>query len=315
MMEAPHHEKHDPKQEVSFSRALKLFLGHLAAAGKANHTLQSYQLDLQSFDHFLQSQYGKNLPNLKQLPPSDFAAFRQALIAQGLKTNTRRRKLLTLTQFLKYIALRLEGAPELAQKRAVPYKLERVPFTVPLPPLIAQLTGLPTASLLENRNRLLLWTMAESGCLVSELPEVRFQDWSLDATGQWNLHFAGKNLRNVAVSQPLSRAVREFEATARDASWIFFGFNRFGSLGSPISVRGIELMVRHYSLVLNIPQLTARTIRHSVILHWLQEGVPEKEIMQRLGLKSTYAFRSYQSLLSKPEAAPDSSEAATLDLL
>ena len=96
----------------------------------------------------------------------------------------------------------------------------------------------------------------------------------------------------------LFEAIDELRKVSKNPEgWIFFGFNKFGSLGSPMTARGVEMLVKHYGPALGSPGLTPRTFRHSVILRWFEEGIPQMEIQNRLGLKTTYAFRSYIPLL------------------
>ena len=48
--------------------------------------------------------------------------------------------------------------------------------------------------------------------------------------------------------------------------------------------------------ILGFPELTPRTIRHSAVLQWHRDGLVISEIQQRLGLKTSYAFRAYGPL-------------------
>jgi site-specific recombinase XerD len=223
---------------------------------------------------------------------------------QGLRTNTRRRKILTVTQFLNYLAKRKKLAPEMARKVPAPHKVERIPFTVSSRRLVEEIRGLGQETLLDARNRCLLWTLAETGCLVSEVADLRYEQWeepkSGSEMGQGYLHLSGKFERSVPVSADLVQAVSDLKlrSGAEAGSQIFLGFNKFGPLGtSAISPRGVELLVKHYGPRLGFPGLTPRTFRHSVILRWFEEGVAQAVIQSRLGLKTTYAFRSYVPLL------------------
>ena len=108
------------------------------------------------------------------------------------------------------------------------------------------------------------------------------------------------------VSSALIDAIHEY--TSNRASYrlskgtlLFESFNRYGSMGTPLSSRGIELLVRAYADRLGAPALVPRMIRHSVVLAWHQEKVPQDEIQKRLGLRSDYAFRTYKQLWKSPQ--------------
>ncbi len=83
---------------------------------------------------------------------------------------------------------------------------------------------------------------------------------------------------------------------------MFLGFNRFGSLGMPMSPRGVEMLVRLYGSKLGFPELTPRVFRHSIILNWFSLGISQTEIQAWLGLKTTYAFRSYIPLIEESKS-------------
>jgi hypothetical protein len=57
-------------------------------------------------------------------------------------------------------------------------------------------------------------------------------------------------------------------------------------------------LVKAYAAKLGFPEIVPRTIRHSAVMGWFQQGMTEEEIQRRLGLKSAYAFRAYEALRS-----------------
>ena len=131
--------------------------------------------------------------------------------------------------------------------------------------------------------------MIETGCLVSEVAQLKFEGWT-----QAGIRFEGKSPRLVAISPELYQAGLELKRKhAHRRPWIFPGQNRFTELSGPISPRGIEMMVRHYRPQLGAGPLTPRTIRHSVTREWFQMNLSRLEIKRRLGLKSEYAFRAH----------------------
>lgn len=274
-------------------------MGYLEGTQKAAHTIRNYQLDLFAFQDFIKEAYRGKPVKLHQINRTDIERYRDYLKEKGLKTNTRRRKILTVTQFLNYLAKRKKLESEIAKKLPAPHKIERVPFTVPWKSLLEVIQNLPSSSPIEERNKALLWTLAETGCLVSELTELRFENWhQTSPTVAW-VTLGSKTTRSVPVSIPLFQLIHEMKQKCAPSPWLFHGFNRIRSLGSPITPRGVELLVKHYGSKLGFPELTPRIFRHSVILQWFMEGLPQTEIQNRLGLKTTYAFRSYEPLLDE----------------
>ena len=289
-------------RKTDFHSAVRSFVGYLEGSGKAEHTIKNYQLDISAFHRFISDEYAKGdkgrILKVSEIDHTDLKRYSSHLKVKGLKNNTRRRKILTVSKFLSYLAKRKKVGQELAHKVATPHKIERIPFTVPVLELLQNIQKLPKESLLEFRNRCLFWTLLETGCLVSEIAELHFDQWVVNTAGRATVEFGGKFQRTVPVSNELFAEIQALKSKTKEATWIFFGFNKFGSLGSPISSRGVEMLVKHYATRLGFPELTPRTFRHSAILKWFQDGLPQTEIQSRLGLKTTYAFRSYEPLLT-----------------
>ncbi|MEO7164616.1 MAG: site-specific integrase, partial [Bdellovibrionia bacterium] len=150
---------------------------------------------------------------------------------------------------------------------------------------------------------------------------LRFDSWNQASPTLTTLSLGIKSQRQVPVSKQLFQAIQNLKNFTtsnkpisnlnpenRDNHCIFFGFNKFGSLGSPISPRGIELLVRLYGPKLGFPELTPRTFRHSAVLHWFEKGIPQAEIQALLGLKTAYAFRSYELLFKSSSETTSISE-------
>lgn len=295
-MERPRKQK--VGRALTYPQAMKSFLGYLEGTDKARHTISNYRLDLLAFQRFLgAAESGR----LSELSPKALERFSQHLAEQGLKNNTRRRKLLTVQRFLGFLSQRNKVASELGRKFPTPAKIERVPRVISTPSLIDRIRGLPTDTLIEARNRSLLWTLAETGCLVSEVGKLRVGDW-----GDSAVHIPGKSARVVRVSAELAQAIQELQARAPGAEYLFSGFNKFGSLGGAITPRGVELLVKAYAPRLELGELTPRILRHSAVVFWHSQGASREEIRVRLGLKTDYAFRAYDPILKSSQKTTSS---------
>jgi site-specific recombinase XerD len=289
---------------LGFARALKSFVGYLEGTEKSAHTIKNYRLDLLAFQEFLESQQTATSPqDLTGLSSGDLDRFQDHLKELGLKTNTRRRKILTVRRFMVFLVNRGKLPTELGKKIPTPHKIERVPVTVSSDKLLESIRALPVETLLDERNRALLWTLAETGCQVSEVAQLRFEDWSNEKTvgDKLILRLRGKAPRDLPVSRELHEAIRTLQQRQK-GEWIFTGFNKFGPLGGAISSRGIELLVKHFGPALGEALLTPRTFRHSAVVQWFREGCSRDEIQKRLGLKTAYAFRTYEPIFKGIES-------------
>lgn len=290
-------KKSSAKKSVDFPYAIRSFLGYLEGTEKALHTVKNYRLDLLAFQDFLQNRLGPNPKALDQVVAEDLDRYHDFMRSQGLKTNTRRRKLMTLRRFLSYLAGRKKLPNDLGRTLPTPYKLERIPVALPADELMTAIRKLPDQTPFDLRNRVLLRTLLETGCLISELCKLRWSDWNLNgetARSQPWVEFAGKSPRRVQITTELLAWAAELKTHQRGENpWVFLGFNKFGALGRPISPRGIEVLVKSCAPKLGFPDLVPRTLRHSAVIDWLKQGRSEREIQDRLGLKSDYAFRGY----------------------
>jgi integrase/recombinase XerC len=291
-------KKKTPPQLLAFSAAYKTFMGYLEGSGKSVHTIESYRSDLNSFHRFLEE--GLRVSQgftLDQLTRENLDEYHDYLRAQGARTNTRRRKLLTVRRFFRFMTKRKKLMIDIGDKLPAPYKLERVPQVAALQELLEKIQILPKDTALERRNRILLWALAELGSQVSEISKVRFDDWKwVEKSGTAEVSFSGKSSRKIPASRALFEGVMELQKDARESPWVFLGYNKHGSLGGAISPRGVEILVKGYASHFGIPDLTPRMLRHSAVVHWYRAGVLKSEIQERLGLRTDYAFRAYGPL-------------------
>lgn len=287
-------------KQLDFPHAIRSFIGFLEGTEKSAHTIKNYRLDLQAFRNYLAERQGGKSVKLWALTENDLQHYRVHLKTQGFKTNTRRRKLLTLQKFLNYLNRRNKLSPELARKIPTPHKIERVPVTHSSKDLLEAIQRLPAETIFEARNKALLWVLAETGCLVSEVTRLRFEDFSEAPAGPV-LQIMGKLPRAVGITPELYTMIQSLKkgSSPSQQPYLFLGFNKYGSLGAPITPRGVELLVKAYASKIGQRRLTPRIFRHSAVLKWFQEGVASEEIQKRLGLKTSYAFRVFEPLLRK----------------
>ena len=293
-------------RKAEFAPAFRSFQGYLEGTEKSLHTVKSYRLDLLAFEEFLRTSYRKQIA-LDQVGPGDLDAYHDSLKSRNLKTNTRRRMLMTVRRFLSFLHQRKKIPVDLGRTLLTPLKLERIPVTVSRVELLAKIRELPHRTVLEARNRALLWTLSETGCLVSELGKLRFDQLKMEKS-QAFIEIEGKSPRKVPVDFKLAEALKELESSSKKSPWIFVGHNKFGSLGSPISSRGVEHLVQYFAHKAGFKDLTPRIFRHSAVLYWFQQGILPDEVQKRLGLKSQYAFRAFQSAIKSSSEKTSSSQ-------
>lgn len=281
------------KRPLTFAYVMKSFTGYLEGTEKAAHTIASYQVDLRSFERFVSRRLTRRPILVSDLTLTDLKKYAEYLKSQGFHDNTRRRRILTVRRLFEYLTRRGRLEVDLARRVPAPHKVEKVPQIVSAGELLKKVRALPHQSLLQARNRVLLWLMLESGCLVSEASRARASDFDAES-GVFRV--TGKNARTVPVSKAFLSAVAELRRRT-DSEILFLGFNRHGPMTrTAITPRGVELLVRAHDEALG--EVTPRLIRHSVVVHWSHEGHPREKIREWLGLRTDYAFRAYAPLLA-----------------
>src|SRR3990167_5407808 len=86
------------KNLPTLEKLMKSYLGFLQGTGKAFLTVSSYRGDLEVFKNFLM----KYSLDFYEIKARDFAIYEQFLRNEGMRTNTRRRKLITAKALYRY---------------------------------------------------------------------------------------------------------------------------------------------------------------------------------------------------------------------
>jgi integrase/recombinase XerC len=288
------------KRGVTFSYAMRSFTGYLRGTEKAEHTIASYQSDLRLFERFVLQRLSRKPVTISQLGVSDLRRYAEYLRSQGFHDNTRRRRLLTVRRLFQYLQKRGRLELDLARRIPAPHKIEKVPRVVDAGLLLKKVRELPVDSLLECRNRVLLWTLLETGVLVSEASGLQAEHFDAQSCV---LHVPGKGVRSIPVSLDLVIAVGDLQKRNRGSRYLFQGCNRHGPIsGTAITPRGIEMLVKSHRPILG--KVTPRTLRHSVVIEWAKGGHDQEKIRGWLGLKTDYAFRAYAPLLRGLKSSP-----------
>ena len=106
------------------------FVLHTGFRSGEAYALKRRDLDREEKRIMLDTKYNFDSRVEEQLKESDIERYQEHLKAQGLKTNTRRRKLLTLGRFLKFTAGRNKRLSSLHRNVPAPGKVERIPATL-----------------------------------------------------------------------------------------------------------------------------------------------------------------------------------------
>jgi integrase/recombinase XerD len=279
--------KQNPKDRPSYSKLVKGYLGFLTGTGKSLSTISSYKGDLSLLEDFLQ-QRKKDFYGISR---RDFSAYETWLEKQGLKTNTRRRKILSAKALVKYAVSRKKLAPSSVQFVKAPERLERLPW-IPVPAEWAKIVSkLDSQSTLGRRNALLVQLLAETGITIAELCSLRWDQVQGDF-----LELDGKKARRLRLSAATRQKLSDWRSLL-EGKFLFPGFNRHGVTSQRMTPRGVELFFRQLAKASGFRSLKPKTLRHLAVANWLREGLPEAEIQRRLGVHPNYSLDAYRKHL------------------
>lgn len=143
------------------------YLGWLELeANKSPNTVRAYAGEIRRFAGFLAAR-GHSLV-MDEVSAEDLRAYARALAGNGLKPASRARALVALRAWLKWLA-REEMVPrDLSNRVTLPKLEQRLPKPLPADELARLLAGLPSATLLEKRDRALVQFLISTGCRISE---------------------------------------------------------------------------------------------------------------------------------------------------
>ena len=225
------------------------------------------------------------------IAPKDFDAFHYFLQKKGLKTNTRRRKLITARSLYRYALIRKKIPFSPAKFIRPPERLERLPKIPTKGEYQKLISMIPLRSSIALRNRILVQILGETGISVSELCALSWKNFS-----EKEVSILGKKTRKIKISSELKNMLKKWHKENR-GKYIFPGFNRHGVTTEKMTPRGVEILFRQLAKKASLPKLMPKSLRHYIILEWLRQKIDEKEILRRLGVSSSYSLHAYKKLL------------------
>lgn len=275
------------RTKPSYPKLVKGFVGFLTGTGKSLSTISSYRGDLGLFEDFLR-QRKKDFYSLSE---KDFSAYQYWLEKQGLKINTRRRKILSAKALVKYAVSRKKMPATKIQFVKAPDRLERLPW-IPLPADWKKISShLSEKTPLGLRNSVAAHLLVETGMTVAELCSLRWEQIE-----KAKVKLEGKRPRLVPISRELEQRLNSWRKLNK-GKHLFPGFNRHGPTSERMSSRGVELFFRELGKRSGFPSLKPKTLRHLAIANWLRDNLAETEIQRRLGVHPNYSLDAYRKHL------------------
>lgn len=249
--------------------------------GKSPHTRDAYQRDVRYFQAFCE---GRPLPRVKL---NDVVAFSDALTTQGYSVGTIRRRinavksLLTFGQEIGYLPLNVGKKVEVPKGESA--LAERI---------LSESEALKLIALEPNeRNRVMLRFMYESGCRVSELINLKWKNLQdRDGKGQVSILGKGSKRRVVLLSSALWTELRSLRGHANSESPVFASVRSGGRL-TRSNVWDIVTAAASRAGIQG--KVSPHWLRHAHASHSLDRGAPVHLVQQTLGHASVATTSRY----------------------
>ena len=289
----------------TYSSYLQDFFRHLAASGRySRHTLDAYRRDLSGFGSFAVE---------KKLTSDTDLSWRKALLRSYLsRLKDKKLSNRSVARFLSALATFQKFLTEEEGPKGYLFEIPRIKYARKLARFLSPEQadrvldpgpdGRPARSTTEMLNKwfqryrdlAMLELLYSSGVRRAELASITMEALDIQRS-LVSVIGKGNKQRQVPMGEPvvsicqkyLHLRRRKLDALEMDSELLFI--NRSGE---PLSVRGINRVVREYGLKAGL-QVTPHMLRHSFATHLLDNGADIRAIQEMLGHRALSTTQQY----------------------
>ena len=280
---------------------LEKFLQYLAREKQASqHTLNSYELDLQQFIRLMAGD-DREFDNWAKFSRDDARSYLQELHKLSLSRNSIARKLSSMRSFYKF--LQLSGAvesnifmrlPAQGRERKLPQVMSLNSIEVLIDSVESYWQSQLANKLAKNaqlaafasaRDRAMIEVLYSGGLRISEAVGINLKDLDI-FSGTVIVHGKGKKERLCALGRPARTALRNYQQQRRQrpventpSAPLFVNHN-----GGRITPRSFQRNLKAYLQAAGLPpDFTPHKLRHSFATHLLDAGADLRSVQEMLG--------------------------------
>lgn len=289
----------------------KEFTENLESQGKSFNTVKNYRTDLNIFKGFLISK-GRSL-EINEVTISEIAEYGDYLNKKYDSPNSIRRRVQALRLFFDFLIRQDLFQENPVKKMLVSPKVVDLPKPTPfhiIRQLREKLTTIANTNkghekLLAMRNVLLFDLIYGGGLKVSDVERLHSKH-VYSAKSKFRVIVAPDNRDPYTI--PLDGSIvesienynNELEKGKNrdkiDFDNLLFNGNPFKILSGSLSARGIEIIFKDFSKLVNT-QVTAKYLRQACIFKWLSQNTPHSRIKEWMGVQPQYSLKPYIDLL------------------
>lgn len=248
------------------------FLLFLSTQHLSENTVEAYRFDLQDFAQWYLQTTGELVsPNL--VTELDLAEYRQYLM-RNMKPSTVNRRLAAIRKWLSW-----------AQDTGQIGRLPRLPRRVRQEKLAPRALSRKEQNALlraverygSTRDKALVYVLLFCGIRVGELVTLQVEDLEIkQRMGKMTVRGKGDKYREVPLPSIVRRALKEYVGE-RKSGPLFLGQR------GPLTVRGVQQILKKYAYHARIEHLTPHVLRHTCATNLLNKGVDLVKVAALLG--------------------------------
>ena len=260
---------------------------------KSEHTIRAYMADLRLFSDWFRRATGESVTP-DNITPMDVIDYRNAMLREHKKPATINRTLISISSFCQWAQdcdlipnNPVEGVRNVVEEPLGPRALDRKEQLALL--RAVRRTG-------KIRDLAIVTTLLHTGIRVSELCNLKVSDISISDNSNMLIIREGKGTkrRNVPLNPTASRVLRDYLKASggqRGAVMDSVGNNNapslfYGQKRLPLTDRGVRYLIKKYSYLAKIPNVSPHVFRHTCAKNLIDAGNSIDRVSKILGHSS-----------------------------
>ena len=275
-------------QSISEIPEVADFLAHLRLKNLAPGTIVEYRKVLRYIFDYLQM--GQRSPT--EITTAELRSYIAGLQERGLSDKTVSDRVLIIKRFFGFLTLEgyIDEDPSLRLPR--PKVGKRLPRALTVPQTQQLLRMLDDNTPVRHRDKVVIWLMYSCGLRINEAVGIRVDDLDLQR-GTLRVVGKGNKERLLYLKPALVGLIEGYMERLRPEKFLFPGRG-----GGHITDRNIQQRLKQYVCDAGLSkEISPHTLRHSIAVHYLLEGVPITFVQELLGHESLTTTGIYGRLV------------------
>ncbi len=284
---------------MTVKEAVILYLRHLQALGRSDHTIRQTKHSLKAFTRFLKQEKAETIEEITQEIMEDYQqelAFHITPKGTPLELSSQALILGKIKGFIRFLNKKDYLIDDPSRKIKLPKTPKRLPKAMLTPEDIKRMLSAPdTRTNMGYRDRVMFEILYDTAIRRAELGNIKLADLDLK-NGYIHIKGKGNKERVVPVSARVCAMIRSYILSVRPS---FLHGKRNDYLFLSIRARKmddrtiLDIVKRHAKRIGLETNVTTHTFRHACATHTLKNGAPIRHLQELLGHDSLESTQIY----------------------